>query len=106
LVSVLRGVQSNAENQSSGAAELTWDAVNAELRPYGAPGVRYDQFDKRWQEEEGLPPEHQILHNLVDRYDGHGLVLKGPKPELNVGTPKDNDQVGKMAKRATAKAMK
>ena len=76
------------------------------FRSYGAPNIRYDQFDQRWKDEEALPPEHQILHSIVDRYDGHGLVLKtGGEAQPEQGG-KDTDQVGKMAKRATAKAIK
>jgi uncharacterized protein YeaO (DUF488 family) len=112
LVNLLRGLRDNALNQSDAKGyksnePRTWDALNVELRrAYGAPKIRYDQFDQRWQQEEQLPPEQQILHNLVDRYDGHGLVLKTGGEEQPEQGAKDTDQVSKMAKRATAKALK
>jgi hypothetical protein len=44
---------------------------------------------------------------LVARFDGHGLVIKTDKhePQPEQGEPETN-QISKMAKRATQKAMK
>lgn len=55
---------------------MTWKALNGAIRDSGAPTVDYMGFNTRWQQEEQMPPEEQILHNLVDRFDSQGIVLK------------------------------
>jgi hypothetical protein len=79
-------------------APLTWGA----LQQMGIP-ISYDAFAQRWQEEEQLPPEQQVLHNLVFKFDGNGVTVKTQdkqeKPE--VGGKEDSGVVSQMAKRAT-----
>lgn len=68
-----------------------------------APTVGYDQFDARWND----PEEGPILKKYVQRYDGHGIVLKtdANEPEMGDGEEKGPDLVAQMAKSATKKAM-
>jgi hypothetical protein len=63
---------------------MTWKALSNATQDSGAPSIDYTSFDARWKQEEQLPPEQQILHNLVDRYDGTGLVIKTTKQEPGV----------------------
>lgn len=99
MVLTLRALQSAANNQNS-EAQMTWDAINNAGAEYGAPDIDYDRFSARWASD-------PILKQLVARFDSHGLVIKTdkkePKPEQ--GRPGGNE-VSKMAKRATQKAMK
>jgi hypothetical protein len=66
--------------------------------------ISYEAFAKRWEEEEAMPPEQQILHNLVVKFDGSGVTVKTQdakqKPEVK-GPEADNSVVSQMAKRAT-----
>ena len=78
---------------------LTWQAVNSALHGQSAPMVTYREFNARWEKE-------PILKQLVDRFDGHGLVVKtAAKDQPEKGQPKAN-AMDKMAKRATDKAFK
>lgn len=66
--------------------------------------INYDAFSARWDEESMLSPEQQILHKLVDRFDGNGLVLKTQDTQDQVGQQSQEEkpgEVSKMAKRAT-----
>ncbi len=103
LVMTLRGLQASANNQGS-AAPMTWKALSAITRDQGAPFLDYNGFDARWKQEEQLPPEQQILHNLVDRYDGAGLVIKTNNKEQTARGPSDENQakkkIGQMARHA------
>ena len=95
--------QGAADNIGSGtAAPLTWDA----LQNMGVP-ISYEAFDKRWKQEEQLPPEQQFLHNKVEKYDGNGIVLKTHDNEEQPGDmSKKSNAVDQMAKRATNKNRK
>lgn len=55
---------------------MTWKALSNATQDSGAPSIDFNAFNARWQQEEQLPPEDQILHNLVDRFDNAGLVIK------------------------------
>lgn len=81
MIATLKSIQFSANKQGS-TGPVTWDALNNMNRDEGTPHIDYRGFDARWKQEEQLPPEEQILHNLVDRYDGAGLVLKTDKKEL------------------------
>lgn len=75
---------------------MTWDAINNTGSQYGAPEIDYDRFAARWDSD-------PILKQLVDRFDGHGLVIKTQEKE----EPKQQGQakpglVAKMAKRANS----
>jgi len=65
--------------------------------------ISYEAFAKRWQEEESLAPEQQILHNLVFKFDGNGVTVKtqDAKQKPEVGSKEDSGIVSQMAKRAT-----
>lgn len=89
----------NFDQQTSA---LTWRALNSLASEQGAPSVDYKRFDARWQEE----GDGGVLHRLVDRYDGHGLVLKTDKHEQPEVKGQKGNEVSKMAKRATAKAFR
>ena len=60
--------------------------------------LTYDGFAAQWDAE----GEQGILHQLVDRFDGHGLVLKTNQPEPGQGQQKvAPSKVSKMAMSAT-----
>lgn len=77
---------------------MTWGA----LQNMGIP-ISYEAFAKRWEEEEGLPPEQQVLHNLVVKFDGAGVTVKtqDSKQKPEVGGDEESGVVSQMAKRAT-----
>lgn len=94
LVLTLRALQSSANNQHSQAA-MTWKALNHAAQNYGAPDIDYDRFNARWETD-------PILKQLVDRFDGRGLVIKTQAKEQPMkGNPEQKSQVSQMAKRAT-----
>ena len=105
MVLLLRDLQSSANRQYSHngnkvLSPLTWDAINNQLQSSGNPEISYDEFNARW----GTDP---ILKQLVDRFDGQGLVIKtkGSMDQPDQGAPKPQ-AMAKMAKRATDKAFK
>ncbi len=60
--------------------------------------ISYDTFKQRWDSQD---QSDAILKGLVDRFDGHGIVLKNTdSQELPQGQGKPSE-VSKMAKRAT-----
>jgi hypothetical protein len=89
--------QGAGDNQQT-KAPMTWGA----LQNMGIP-ISYEAFAARWQEEEGMPPEQQILHNLVVRFDGSGVTVKtqDAKQKPEVSGKEDGGAVAQMAKRAT-----
>jgi hypothetical protein len=96
LILTLRALQSAANNQHS-QAQMTWDAINNTGSQYGAPEIDYDRFAARWESD-------PILKQLVDRFDGHGLVIKTQEkeqPKQQQGQQKSGE-VAKMAKRANS----
>jgi hypothetical protein len=63
----------------------------------GAPAIDYDRFAARWKSD-------PVLKSIVDRFDGHGLVIKtangAEQPEQ--GEPKaGNSDMKTAALRAT-----
>ena len=88
--------QGAGDNQQT-KAPMTWGA----LQNMGIP-ISYEAFAARWEEEEQMPPEQQILHNLVVRFDGSGVTVKtqDAKQKPAVGGEEEGE-VSKMAKRAT-----
>ena len=102
MVLTLRALQSAADNQGS-EAPMTWQALNQTAQQYGSPDIDYVRFSKRWESD-------PILKQLVDRFDGHGLVIKTRKheEEPNQGNPekKASNVIDSMAMSATKKAMK
>lgn len=96
----MQSILSNA-NFDQETSSLTWRALNSLAAQQGAPAIDYRRFDKRWNDE----GEEGMLHHIVDRYDGQGLVLKTDEqdhPEVQGG--EKPGQISAMAKRATAKA--
>lgn len=76
---------------------MTWDA----LQQMGIP-MSYRAFAARWDQEDQLPPEKQVLHKLVSKFDGSGVTLKTSEEEPEVGGGEGGQsEVEKMAKRAT-----
>lgn len=88
--------QGAGDNQQT-KAPMTWGA----LQNMGIP-ISYEAFAARWQEEESMAPEQQILHNLVVKFDGTGVTVKtqDSKQQPQVGG-EEGGEVSKMAKRAT-----
>lgn len=96
MVLLLRTLQaSDDEHQSQG--QHTWLELQRKLRSSGM-NISYDTFKQRWDSQ---APSDQILKGLVDRFDGHGLVMKNTDgQQLPQGQAKPSE-VSKMAKRAT-----
>ena len=69
----LRSLQSAANNQNT-EAPMTWKALNVAGQGFGAPAIDYDRFAARWEQD-------PILKQLVDRFDGNGLVVKTNEKE-------------------------
>jgi hypothetical protein len=60
--------------------------------------ISYDTFKQRWDSQD---QNDAILRSLVDRFDGHGLVMKNTDgQELPQGQGKAS-KISQMAKRAT-----
>lgn len=97
MVIKLQGLQAAADNQQT-QAPMTWQALNADSESTGAPSIDYFRFAARWDAED----ENGILHQLVDRFDRNGIVIKTQEkePEVVKAEPKSN-VVSQMAKRAT-----
>lgn len=95
LVMTLRAVQSAANNQNT-QAPMTWIALNKAGRNFGAPSIDYDRFAARWETD-------PVLKQLVDRFDGQGLVIKTNEKEPSTKTSHKEREVSQMAKRATRK---
>jgi hypothetical protein len=89
--------QGAGDNQQT-KAPMTWGA----LQNMGIP-ISYEAFAARWEQEATLPPEQQILHNLVVKFDGSGVTVKtqDAKQQPEVGGEEGGGEVSKMAKRAT-----
>jgi hypothetical protein len=89
----LRSLQSAANNQGS-QAPMTWKALNSAANSLGAPDIDYDRFAARWETD-------PILKQLVDRFDGAGLVIKTNNKEQPEKRSKGGEsEVSKMAKHA------
>lgn len=95
LVMTLRAVQSAANNQNT-QAPMTWTALNQAGKNFGAPMIDYDRFAARWETD-------PVLKQLVDRFDGAGLVIKTNEKEPSAKSSHKEREVTKMAKRATAR---
>lgn len=92
----LRALQSAANNKGS-QATMTWKALNTSNAGLGSPDIDYDRFKARWDSD----PE---LKQLVDRFDGNGVVIKTKdKDPAQVGTKHKENEISRMAKRAANK---
>lgn len=97
MVITLRSLQADANNHNK-SVSIPWRALNANSQSTGSPEITYDGFAAQWDAE----GEQGILHQLVDRFDGHGLVLKTNQPEPGKEQPKQGpSEVSKMAMSAT-----
>lgn len=89
--------QADANNQQTQAI-VTWK----ELKTAGIP-IDYRRFEQLWQAENEQGP----LHNLVDHFNGQGLVIKTlAKDQPTKGSEEKPGKISQMAKRATQKALK
>lgn len=92
-------MQAAADNKGT-EAPMTWTALNRAASNYGAPAIDYDRFAARWETD-------PILKQIVDRFDGAGLVIKtqaqSDEPEV-AQQQQDGGEVEKMAKSATKRA--
>ena len=96
----LRALQASANNSGS-EAPMSWRALNQTGAQMGSPTIDYDRFAAQWEAED----ETGVLHQLVDRFDGHGLVIKTNaqqpnKPEQGQGKTGMMAQAAKRATRA------
>lgn len=92
-MATLRALQSDANNKGV-ESKLTWQALANATAQMGAPAIDYDRFAARWDAE----PE---LKQIVDRFDGNGLVINTNDQAGQLPQGQDTGQVEKMAKRAT-----
>ena len=94
----LRFLQANDSNPDSPSEGThTWRELQQKLRSAGL-NIQYDTFKARWDSQD---PNDAILHDLVDRFDGHGVVLKTNNPQLAQGDKSKKSSIDTMAKRAT-----
>ena len=95
----LRALQAAADNKGI-EAPMTWTALNRAASNYGAPAIDYDRFAARWDQD-------PTLQQIVDRFDGSGLVIKtqaqSDEPEVDQ-QQQDGGEVAQMAKSATKRA--
>ena len=84
---------------------MTWRALNAAGQANGSPALDYERFAAQYDAED----ETGILHQLVDRFDNNGLVIKtnqtspeGEQPAVQASS----GWVEQSAKRAAAKGLK
>jgi hypothetical protein len=65
--------------------------------------ISYKTFARQWEQEQNLPPEKQVLHNKVEKFDGNSLTLKTDSIASQPGQQQAGGQseVSKMARRAT-----
>jgi hypothetical protein len=96
----LRALQAAAAREGS-EAPMTWTALARAGQNFGAPAIDYDRFAARWETD-------PILKQLVDRFDGAGIVVKTNNQEQPMqGAPKaQNSNIDSMAKRASDKSFK
>jgi hypothetical protein len=96
----LRALQA-AANRTGSEAPMTWTALANAGKNFGAPTIDYDRFAARWETD-------PILKQLVDRFDGAGLVVKTDNQEKpSQGAPKaQKSNIDSMAKRASDKSFK
>lgn len=92
-MATLRALQSDANNKGV-ESKLTWQALANATAQMGAPAIDYDRFVARWDAE----PE---LQQIVDRFDGNGLVIKTQDKDSQLPQGEKTGEVEKMAKRAT-----
>jgi hypothetical protein len=97
----LRALQSSADNQGT-VAPMTWKALNSVDSQLGAPNIDYRGFSDRWDAE----GEKGILHQLVSKFDGAGLVVKTNEKEPMPRSSHKERELTRMAKRATHKHRK
>ena len=102
LVSTLRFLQSIDQQKGTNGIH-PWPELQTKLRSSGM-NIRYDSFKQRWENPQG--PEDQILHQLVDRFDGNGLVLKTGEAELPQGNQSEKSSIGQMAMNAVPDELK
>lgn len=91
----LRALQAAADNSNT-EAPMTWTALNRAASNYGAPAIDYDRFAARWETD-------PVLKQIVDRFDGSGLVIKtqAQSDEPEVAQQQDTGAVSQMAMAAT-----
>jgi len=94
----LRALQAAANRQGT-EAPMTWTALAHAGQNFGAPTIDYDRFAARWESD-------PILKQLVDRFDGAGLVVKTDDQEQATQTSHKEREgdVARMAKHASKKA--
>lgn len=68
-MAILRVLQSAANNKKCSAAQ-TWDTINHEISPEGAPAIDFESFSALHDSNPTL------FDTLVDRFDENGLVVK------------------------------
>ena len=81
---------------------MSWIAINNLIGKEGNPQVTYKEFDARWKSQD---PTDQELKDLVDRFDGQGIVIKTQGMDSNPeqGKP-DKNGVASAAMNATNRA--
>lgn len=85
---------------------MTWRALNAASQSYGAPALDYERFAAQYDSED----ESGILHQLVDRFDNNGLVIKTntltSQGEPPMPTEAPEDQLSRNAKKVAKRDLK
>jgi hypothetical protein len=88
--------RANSKNQP---AQYSWEALNHILQNVNGSSLNYEAFKSDYDSDE-------TIKNIIKNFDANGLTIKTHNREDDqpVGDKGEND-VNKMAKRATAKAI-
>lgn len=97
---VLKGIISRA-NQLNKPAKLTWDRLSKILVKNGGSDLDFDSFEAEYN-------SNPQIQGLVTNYDQNEIELISNATDaenVDVDTAPQSDEVGKMAKRATDRAI-
>lgn len=80
---------------------MTWKALSIATQNNGAPAIDQERFAAQWDAE----GDAGILHQIVDRFDNNGLVLKtANSDQLAVANKEKESSISKIAKKVARKA--
>lgn len=100
MIATLRALQSAAKNSNS-PAPMTWKALSIANQNNGAPAIDQERFAAQWDAE----GEDGMLHQIVDRFDNTGLVLKTANSDQLSGLGKEKESsISKIAKQVARKS--
>jgi hypothetical protein len=89
-----------ARSDSKGVpGQFTWDALSNMMRNFSGTSIDYETFKAQFD----TVPQ---IKNVVDRFDGQGLVLKTKEKPEATRSDKNNTSLDQAASRAAAATLK